>query len=223
MKPPDVSVLPSMRLIETSPTRENSFRRYSHTSCLPIDSDTFDMETWPCRQTFDGHFLFNKKAGIMAMKHARPGSKALVLSLIISSFGAPLMAQASIDETTLVVVNSSYKAGNLTGQSILDWISRHSPDYPPIGRNGEVSLERMMQTNRLGPLVPSQSPSLPGPPGKLPESGAPGEILRMENLLPDGTTQTWEFRWVQPSTGHGGYWATAAYSIRFPIDPVNAQ
>jgi hypothetical protein len=35
-------------------------------------------------------------------------------------------------------------------------------------------------------------------PGKLPEQGIPGEIYRVENLLPDGSLQTWEFTWGNP-------------------------
>ncbi|MCF7750392.1 hypothetical protein KQ945_06515 [Bacillus subtilis subsp. subtilis] len=158
------------------------------------------------------------------MKHATLGRAALALTLIAGGLATPLMTQASDTRTTFVVVNESYKAGNAQGRAVLDWITRHWPDYAPIGRNGEVRLERLTHASTpVAAPVASQSPDLPAPPGKLPDSGAPGEILRMENILPDGTTQTWEFRWVQPSSGHGGHWSTAAYSIRFPMDPVNVQ
>ncbi|MGV6494256.1 hypothetical protein ACTUVK_000883 [Stenotrophomonas rhizophila] len=157
------------------------------------------------------------------MKHARLAGNVLALCVIVIGSATPSMAHSSINGTTLVVVNQTYPAGHPQGQSILDWVTRHASDYAPRGRNGEVRLERMNHSNPAGPLAPAQSSDLPGPPGKLPEQGAPGEILRMENILPDGTTQTWEFRWIQPSTGHDGYWATAAYSIRLPLDPVNIQ
>ncbi len=61
------------------------------------------------------------------------------------------------------------------------------------------------------------------PPNGLPDTGQPGEILKVESILPDGSTQSWEYRWEAPSTGHGAGWVFVAYSVRIGRDPVEIQ
>ncbi|MGE6332175.1 hypothetical protein [Stenotrophomonas sp. NPDC077659] len=106
-------------------------------------------------------------------------------------------------------------------RSALEWVKRHAPaSFAPFGF-GKVSVERGAFSSPHGRTMTAQASS--DLPGKLPDSGVPGEVYKVENVFPDGTIQTWEFRWVQPSTGHGGGWEVIAYSFRQGSDPVNAQ
>ncbi len=106
-------------------------------------------------------------------------------------------------------------------RNILDWVEDHAPaSFAPLGY-GRVHVER----SALSPLHSSadNARTESGPPGKLPDSGVSGEIYKVENIFPDGSIQSWEFKWVEPSTGHGGRWDLIAYSYRKGNDPVNVQ
>jgi len=79
-----------------------------------------------------------------------------------------------------------------------------------MGR-GTVTTERMQL---FADGLSNALSSMPQPPGRLPERGIPGEVYKVENTLPDGTFQSWTYRWVQPRTGHGGGWNLTGYEYR---------
>lgn len=120
---------------------------------------------------------------------------------------------------TTVVTSHTYASGDPAAGHILDWIAARSPSRQPLARNGVVSVERM----QYFPASSTRSSDSPTPPGGLPDKGHPGEEYNVENTLPDGTAQSWSYRWVEPSTGHGGGWDLVGYSFRKGNDPVEIQ
>jgi hypothetical protein len=143
-----------------------------------------------------------------------------VLALCLAVAGGFAMP-VNVDATphTTVVTSHTYASGDPAAGSILDWIAARSPDRRPLARNGVVSVERMQHFRGLS----ARSSDSPTPPGGLPDKGSPGEEYNVENNLPDGTAQTWSYRWVEPSTGHGGGWDLVGYSFRKGNDPVDIQ
>lgn len=128
-------------------------------------------------------------------------------------------AHAATGSPTIVVINQSWEAREAEGGKVLDWVAAQSPDRMPLGRNGWVTVERVKKFARTA----RSSSETPAPPGGLPERGTQGEEYNVENTLPDGTTQTWSYRWTQPSTGHGGRWEMVGYSFRKGNDPLDIR
>lgn len=144
----------------------------------------------------------------------------LLLAMCLTTAGiASLSSAASASGTTVMVISHTYQAEQVEGARILDWIAARSPDRAPIGRNGVVTVERM--SHFIGAI--RSASDTPLPPGGLPETGYPGGQYNVENTLPDGTRQSWSYRWVEPSSGHGGRWDLTGYTYRmghdFPTDP----
>ncbi|WP_457319020.1 hypothetical protein [Stenotrophomonas sp. P5_B8] len=144
----------------------------------------------------------------------------LLLAMCLTTAGiASLSSAASASGTTVMVISHIYQAEQVEGARILDWIAARSPDRVPIGRNGVVTVERM--SHFIGAI--RSASDTPLPPGGLPETGHPGGQHKVENTLPDGTRQSWSYRWVEPSSGHGGRWDLTGYTYRmghdFPTDP----
>jgi len=116
------------------------------------------------------------------------------------------------------VTTDAYPMQTASARQVLDWVAqRVKPSFAPQGY-GNVQVER--RAFSVGRASARADESIPG---KLPEQGIPGEIYRVENLLPDGSIQTWEFTWVEPSSGHGGGWDVTGYSYKKGNDPVNQQ
>lgn len=152
------------------------------------------------------------------MKNGIPTLVAAALTVFIA--GTPASsAHADTRSPTIVVVNQSWEAHEAEGLRVLDWVAAHSPDRSPIGRNGRVTVEQLKKFARTR----RSSSETSAPPGGLPEKGSQGEEYNVENTLPDGTTQTWSYRWTEPSTGHGGRWEMVGYSYRKGDDPLNVR
>lgn len=153
------------------------------------------------------------------MTDRRSLSIAMTVVLALAGAVASSVVDAAPQRTTLILVNETYPGGSAEGRIILDWVATRSPDRLPIGRQGVVSIER---TRHFSGASRSASDS-PTPPGGLPDKGYPGEEYNVENTLPDGTRQSWSYRWVEPSSGHGGSWDLIGYSFRKGNDPVEIQ
>jgi hypothetical protein len=152
------------------------------------------------------------------MKNGTPSIVVIALSLAIAVTSAST-THASTVSPTIVVINQSWEADEAEGRRVLDWVASHSPDRAPIGRNGVVTVERVRKLARAH----RSSSETPTPPGGLPEKGSQGEEYNVENTLPDGTSQSWSYRWTEPSTGHGGYWDMVGYSYRKGNDPLDIK
>ncbi len=149
------------------------------------------------------------------MKHALNGLAVLAIAL-----GGlfPAAASAPSQRITHTVTSDAYPMQTAGARQVLDWVTqRVKPSFAPQGY-GNVQVER--QAVSVGRASARSDESIPG---KLPEQGVPGEIYRVENLLPDGSLQTWEFTWVEPSSGHGGGWDVTGYTYKKGNDPVNQQ
>lgn len=149
------------------------------------------------------------------MKYALNGFAVLAIAL-----GGlfPAAASASSPRITHTVTTDAYPMKTAGAREVLDWVTqRVKPTFAPQGY-GSVQVER--RAFSVGGASARSDGSIPG---KLPEQGIPGEIYRVENLLPDGSIQTWEFTWVEPSSGHGGGWDVTGYSYKKGNDPVNQQ
>jgi len=132
-------------------------------------------------------------------------------------------ANAASDPQRIIhtVTIDEFAEQTLHTRNVLDWVKRHSPSsFAPLGY-GKVLVERSAST--LQRVSAPDSTTNSDFPGRLPDSGAPGEIYKVENSLPDGSMQMWEFKWVQSSTGHGGGWEIIAYLYRKGNDPLNPQ
>lgn len=151
---------------------------------------------------------------------------ATVMSIAAgSALLAPQNAFAANDRTAIVVLNETYEAGDQNGTRILQWISINSPNHTPIKGNAKVRVERMTfaKGDRAVRAVGADA-GAPLPPNGLPDTGQPGEIYKVESILPDGTTQSWEYRWESTSSGHGASWVFVAYAVRIGgVDPVEIK
>ena len=149
------------------------------------------------------------------MKHAFIGSAVLVMALgTLLAAGA----SASSQRITHTVTSDAFAMQTTGARQVLDLVAqRVRPSFAPQGY-GHVQVERRAVS--VGRAAARSDESIPG---KLPEQGLPGEIYRVENLLPDGSTQSWEFTWVQPSSGHGGGWEITAYTYKKGNDPENPR
>lgn len=138
---------------------------------------------------------------------------------------APQSAFAANDSTAVVVLHETYAAGDQDGTRILQWISLKSPDYTPIKGNAEVRVERMtFAKGSRAVRAATARAGTPSPPNGLPDTGQPGEVYKVESILPDGTTQSWEYRWESTSSGHGESWVFVAYAVRIGgVDPVEIK
>ncbi len=152
------------------------------------------------------------------MKNGIPTLVAAALAFFIACTPAST-AHAAARPPTIVVINQSWEAHEAEGRRVLDWVAAHSPDRTPIGRNGRVMVEQVRKFARTG----RSSSETSAPPGGLPDKGSQGEEYNVENTLPDGTTQTWSYRWTEPSTGHGGRWEMVGYSYRKGDDPLDVR
>ncbi|KMU61308.1 hypothetical protein STRNTR1_3778 [Stenotrophomonas maltophilia] len=149
------------------------------------------------------------------MKHALTG--CAVLAIALGGLVAP-DARASSQRITHTVTSDALAMHTQGARQVLDWVAqRVKPTFAPQGY-GNVQVER--RAFSVGRASARSDGSIPG---KLPEQGIPGEICRVENLLPDGSLQTWEFTWVEPSSGHGGGWDVTGYTYKKGNDPVNQQ
>lgn len=151
----------------------------------------------------------------MHVKHALNGLAVLAITL---GGLCPAGAGASPQRITHTVTADDHPRQTAGARQVLDLVTqRVKPSFAPQG-HGHVRVER--QAFSVGRVSARSDESIPG---KLPEQGIPGEIYRVENLLPDGSIQTWEFTWVEPSSGHGGGWDVTGYTYKKGNDPVNQQ
>lgn len=144
--------------------------------------------------------------------HMKSALVTLLIALL-SSTGTSSTASAAGSSphlSTVVVSTRTYASEDAHAAELLDWIATVSPDHAPMGR-GTVTTERMQL---FADGLSNTLSSTPQPPGRLPERGIPGEEYKVENTLPDGTFQSWSYRWVQPRTGHGGGWSLTGYEYR---------
>ncbi len=116
------------------------------------------------------------------------------------------------------MTSDAYAMQTAGARQLLDWVAqRVKPSFAPQGY-GNVQVEQ--RAFSVGRASARSDESIPG---MLPEQRFPGEIYRVENLLPDGSLQTWEFTWVEPPSGHGGGWDVTGYTYNKGNDPVNQQ
>lgn len=149
------------------------------------------------------------------MKYAVNGLAALMLTS--AALLAP-EAGAAPSRITHTVTSEEFPMQTAGARQVLDWVAqRVKPSFAPQGY-GTVQVER--QAFSLGLASARSDDSIPG---KLPDEGIPGEIYRVENLLPDGSIQTWEFTWTEPSSGHGGGWEVTGYTYKKGNDPVSPR
>ncbi|MBO1746609.1 hypothetical protein LMF57_01335 [Stenotrophomonas sp. SI-NJAU-1] len=148
--------------------------------------------------------------------------KQLIHRTLLLSVGVACLASTSAwaapQRVTYAVTNDELALHQPEARDVLTWVGRHvRPSFAPLGA-GTVHVERSAFSS--GAVARMSDPS---PPGKLPDSGYPGEQYKVENTLPDGTYQSWEFRWVEPSSGHGGGWEMTGYQFKRGNDPVEIQ
>lgn len=130
----------------------------------------------------------------------------------------PAAASAASPRITHTVVSEEFARQSAGARQVLEWVSQHvRPSFAPLGL-GTVQVEH--STVSVGRVSARSSDTIPG---KLPAEGIPGEIYRVENILPDGSVQSWEFTWMAPSTGHGGGWSVTSYTFKTGSDPVVQQ
>lgn len=153
------------------------------------------------------------------MTDGRSLSIAMTFVLALAGTMASSAVDAAPQRTTFIRVSDTYPGGSAEAQSILDWVAARSPDRQPTGRQGVVSIERIEHFS--GASRPTADSSTP--PGGLLEKGYPGEEYQVESTLPDGTRQSWGYRWVEPSSGHGGRWDLTGYSFRKGGDSVGIR
>lgn len=157
------------------------------------------------------------------MKHA------LLLAAMSLACGSTVLASqpacAAHARTAVVVLDETYPASDPRAAGILRWISTRSPQYAPLETStAKIRLERtFVATGGRAAQVAAANGDAPLPPTGLPDTGQPGEILKVESILPDGSTQSWEYRWEAPASGHGGGWVFVAYSVRIGQDPVEIE
>ena len=93
-------------------------------------------------------------------------------------------ASAPSQRITHTVTSDAYPMQTAGARQVLDWVAqRVKPSFPQ--GYGNVQVER--QAVSVGRASARSDESIPG---KLPDQGIPGEIYRVENLLPDGSIQT---------------------------------
>ena len=151
----------------------------------------------------------------MLMKCRINGLVALTIALATI---VPTVATAASPRITHTVVSEEFSKQSIDARHVLEWVTQNvRPAFAPLGY-GTVHVEHSVIS--VGRASASYNDSIPG---KLPTEGVPGEIYRVENILPDGSVQSWEFTWVAPSSGHGGGWSVTGYTYKKGSDPVEQQ
>jgi len=136
-----------------------------------------------------------------------------LLALCLAVAVVPVMpSQVDAAAHSTVVTRHTYVAGDTQGGRILDWIATHSPDRPPLARHGAVVVESKQ-------YVPGSPVSISAP-DSVPQKGHPGDAYSVKSAFADGTTQTWDYRWVVPPAGEGGGWGLVGYAYRKESAPV---
>jgi len=136
-----------------------------------------------------------------------------VLALCLAVAVVPVMpSQVDAAAHTTVVTSHTYVSGDPQGGRILDWIATHSPDRRPLARHGAVVVEWKR-------YVPG-SPASISAPDSVPQKGNAGDAYSVKSAFADGTTQTWDYRWVASPAGEGGGWGLVGYAFRKENAPV---
>lgn len=136
-----------------------------------------------------------------------------LLALCLSVAGAlGLPADVGAAAHTTVVTSHTYVPGDPEGTRVLEWIAAHSPDKRPLARSGEVVMERKQ-------YVPG-SPASISAPDSVPKKGNPGDAYSVTSTFADGTTQTWDYRWLAPPAGDDGGWGLVGYAFRKGSAPL---
>ena len=123
------------------------------------------------------------------MKHALNGLAVLAIAL---GGLIPAAASASSQRITHTVTTDAYPMQTASARQVLDWVAQRVKPSFPAGLRQRAGGTACILGGRASARADGSIP------GKLPEQGIPGEIYRVENLLPDGSIQTWEFTWWNP-------------------------